>query len=404
MNVPPPLGASAGAKTDMAEVLKGVKLPERREVASAASAKTYEVKTFDTALGADVKMEQEKARDDISSKPPMITTMPKNAASAKEAGAANVVSADPLVYAAPEVDTQKTSVVVPVHTLKDDLQHVVQDQKVSLVRAASLEEDRRHRDGAPESAQRSGASQRSRRTFGILFSVLLLMLLSGGALFGVYTIEKSRTGTPSPAPTASSILFAENIVSFPLANQSPSALKELLAQARTSPQGALGSITQIVPTISQTAADGTATQIPATFAQFMQAIGANPPDDLVRALSSDFFFGIHTVDTNAPLIVVPVISYDRAFAGMLEWEPTLNTDLSPVFAAVPAQTTNASGLPVIRSFSDVVMRNYDVRALKDDAGNIVMYYSFPTQNILIIAESPYTFTEVLSRLQAQRKL
>ena len=89
---------------------------------------------------------------------------------------------------------------------------------------------------------------------------------------------------------------------------------------------------------------------------------------------------------------------------MLEWEPTLNTDLSPVFAAVPAQTTNASGLPVIRSFSDVVMRNYDVRALKDDAGNIVMYYSFPTQNILIIAESPYTFTEVLSRLQAQRKL
>jgi len=136
----------------------------------------------------------------------------------------------------------------------------------------------------------------------------------------------------------------------------------------------------------------------------MTALGANPPDDLVRALSSDFFFGVHTVDTEAPLIVVPVLSYDHAFAGMLAWEPTMNAGLAPVFTAVSAQTTDASGLPVARTFSDVVMRNYDVRALKDDSGNIVMYYSFPTQNILIIAESPYTFTEVLSRLQAQRKL
>jgi len=50
------------------------------------------------------------------------------------------------------------------------------------------------------------------------------------------------------------------------------------------------------------------------------------------------------------------------------------------------------------------MRNYDARALKDDAGQIQLYYSFPTRNILIIAESPYTFAEVLSRLQAERRL
>jgi len=51
-----------------------------------------------------------------------------------------------------------------------------------------------------------------------------------------------------------------------------------------------------------------------------------------------------------------------------------------------------------------IKRNYDVRALRDDAGNIELYYSFPTQNILVIAESPYSFAEILNRLQAARKI
>jgi uncharacterized protein (DUF2141 family) len=99
-----------------------------------------------------------------------------------------------------------------------------------------------------------------------------------------------------------------------------------------------------------------------------------------------------------------VTSYDHAFAGMLTWEDSINTDLAPVFTAVPALTKDQNGLPVKRTFQDLVMRNYDVRALEDDNGQIQMYYSFPTQNILVLAESPYSFTEILSRLQASRQL
>lgn len=62
------------------------------------------------------------------------------------------------------------------------------------------------------------------------------------------------------------------------------------------------------------------------------------------------------------------------------------------------------GIQVQRPFSDLVMRNYDVRALKDNDGVIQLYYSFPTRDLLVIAESPYTFTEILSRLQAGRRL
>jgi hypothetical protein len=101
---------------------------------------------------------------------------------------------------------------------------------------------------------------------------------------------------------------------------------------------------------------------------------------------------------------VTVSSYERAFAAMLEWERTINTDLSPIFAPVPMQTISQSGVVVERAFEDSIIRNFDVRMLKDESGNVQLYYSFPTRDILIIAESPYSFPEILARLRADRRL
>jgi hypothetical protein len=121
-------------------------------------------------------------------------------------------------------------------------------------------------------------------------------------------------------------------------------------------------------------------------------------------VGSDFFFGLHVVDKNAPVLVIPVTNYDRAFAGMLAWEGTMNGDLSPAFTPVPATVLDSNGIPSQRLFADDVMRNYDVRELKDDSGQVQLYYSFPNPNLLIIAESPYSFPELLSRLQSVRRL
>ena len=156
--------------------------------------------------------------------------------------------------------------------------------------------------------------------------------------------------------------------------------------------------------LSETDADGVPQNRPATFKEFMTALGARASDDLYRALGNDFFLGIHAADKSAPLIIIPVVSHARAFEAMLAWEETLNSDLAPLFSAVPVFTKDENGVPAKRTYEDLVMRNYDVRALKDDAGEIQLYYSFPTQNILIIAESPYSFPEILSRLQASRQL
>ena len=82
----------------------------------------------------------------------------------------------------------------------------------------------------------------------------------------------------------------------------------------------------------------------------------------------------------------------------------MNADLSPIFTAATPLIYNAEGLLVERTFEDAVMRNYDVRTLKDDSGVVQLYYSFPTRELLIISESSYSFAELLARLRAARKL
>ena len=222
------------------------------------------------------------------------------------------------------------------------------------------------------------------------------------ALFGVYYVAQQQAAIPPPPTT--SILFAEQTVTFPLDNQSPQNLKNALAQASTKQLGQLGSITRVVPTIASTSTGAAAQAVPATLSQFFSALGISTPQGLLGSIGPDFFFGFHVVDINAPVFVIPVTSYDHAFAGMLAWESTMDSGLAPIFPAVPATKLGASGLMEARTFEDDVLRNYDVRELKDDSGTIALYYSFPTPQILVIAESPYSFPEVLSRLQAERKL
>lgn len=394
---PRPSGSPA-LSTDIAKILSSVKLPERRLPAQAG----------DTALPGEKKSSAETKKFDTSIAGSALAEAPTPPSAATQGpGVPSVPAPLESTLASPNpADTKPVrrnpGDVTAVHTLKDDLQGVVHDQKISLVKAVSLEEDRRARKD-PGAREVTGAEQRSSRTFGILFASLTLLLLGAGALFGVLYIMNQKKAPPQ-IDTGSSLLFTEQSILLSLDGHSPAELKRVLEAGRTTSQGALGSITRIIPVVSEVNADGVPQNRPATFREFMAALGTQASDDLFRALGNDFFLGIHAADRSAPLIVVPVTSHARAFAAMLAWEASLNADLSPLFTAVPVLRQDANGLPVRRTYEDLVMRNYDVRALKDDAGDIQLYYSFPTQNVLIIAGSPYSFPEILSRLQASRQL
>lgn len=370
---PPAAQATGGVahdiNTDIANILKGIKLPEKR------SADT--VPKFGP-IGGTAKLTPPTREEEM-----LASTTP--------------MSKDSLV----QPMTLPTQAPIPaMHTFKDDVQHVVREKKISIVRAATLEQDRQSREPQPAT---EGSAQRSQRFSAILFASGLLFLLGCAALFGVYFVMTSTAGT-SRTPLDTSLVFAEQTATLSITGLSPLTLKGQISQARESSTGSIGSITHVVPTLTTNPADAKPVTRPATTAEFFRAIGVHAPEELTNALGEQFFFGIHTVDTNAPFFVIPVVSYEHAFAGMLAWELSINDDLAPLFPAVSATILDSNGIPTRRSFQDSVLRNFDVRTLKGDRGETVLYYSFPSPSLLIIGESPYTFTEILSRLQSAHRL
>ncbi len=322
----------------------------------------------------------------------------------QKAPAPKEISVAPITHHLEEPVQQTSAVerpiVTPVHTLKDDIQHIVREEKMSLVRAATLEEARKTRE--KDETPSSGGAQRKRRVTGVIFATILLVSLGLAALFGVFLVMNHQAGIADiPQKT---LVFAEQNLSLPIENVSANTIKQQVAQLRNVQSGSLGSITRVVPLRATTTPDGAQALYEASTREFFAAIGLQPPEELLRALDREFFFGIHSADKNAPVLVIPVLTYDTAFAGMLDWEPRLNAELAPIFTLLPAYKTDADGIPSERAFSDAVIRNYDTRILTDEAETIQLYYSFPSPRILIIAENPYTFAEVVARLRAQRRL
>lgn len=356
-------------EADFSQLVKGVQLPTRNN----EPVKEKSMQTFDTSLTIDP---QNEAQD----------------AAHKEA----IHAARAIAESLPN-GTKANDDVKALHTLKDDLQHVVRDKKISLVRAVALEEEKRYRDTSEETELMVSA-EKGRRTRFTLVIIGILFFLGFCTLGAVWYIMQERTSGPA-AIQESQILFAEQSTPFQVDNFSAADVRREIANARLSGGLTLGAILQIIPVVSSGES-----LAPISFSSLLDAIGANTPDELPRSLTDEFFFGLHTVDENAPIIVVPVQSYERAFAGMLAWEKTMNQDLAPIFTFVSPQALGSDGIVKERVFEDMVMNNYDVRVLKDDAGVVQLYYSFPTRDILIIAESPYSFTEVLSRLRADRRL
>ncbi len=360
LSVMPKPATPAPVRDDVAKILSEVKLPERRPAPQKPPAE------------APVPPPQPKAEAAVT--PPSVGA---------PAGQSPLSGA--------------TDSLPSVHTLKQDLLGVVRDQKISLVRAAALESEKKRPVQEPIEL-----AVGKKHNFGMLFAALLLFFLGAGALAGVYFVMTAKARAPQ-ALDENALVFAERTIAFPLDGGPPLSVRSTLAQARTA-SGALGSILHIIPTVPGGGAGGGESGVrPATTAEFFRAIGAKPPDELLRSVDTNFFLGIHIVDENVPLLVRPVTSYDRAFAAMLDWERGISAELAPIYQQMPALTSQG-GIPTDRTFTDIVMRNYDVRALRDDSGIVQLYYSFPTRDILIIAESPYSFTEILSRLQAKRRL
>lgn len=86
-----------------------------------------------------------------------------------------------------------------------------------------------------------------------------------------------------------------------------------------------------------------------------------PPDLLIENIENNFMHGVYRAEKNYPFIVMKATSYDRAFNGMKEWEPTMIDDLAS-YLDLPNEATDRS--LITQGFEDDLIKNKNVRVAR----------------------------------------
>ncbi len=288
---------------------------------------------------------------------------------------------------------KESTILKRIKTYKQDVADAIHKDNVSIVKMA-LAENKKREENKEIDEERSPTSRRNI----ILISISVFLVLIGGGAVGLfYYINQITPKNVTATPVVTDVIHFEYSENIDLTNSNRQDVFNAIQNEKNS-NLPLGTIKKLVFVASSSKIQGVM-----TFNDFMGALNSNIPNELVRSLDPQFFFGLHSFQANNPFIILTTSSYDNAYSGMLDYEPAMENDMEGIFGLTEAQTSSSTATSTkttlnTRHWADKVIDNKDVRVFIDGGGNSLFFYSFLDQNTIIITDNIDTFTEVVDRL------
>ncbi|MGE5540820.1 MAG: hypothetical protein ACM3TU_00850 [Bacillota bacterium] len=303
----------------------------------------------------------------------------------------------------------------PIHTYTSDFAEHIDRKEASTFSVLAAEAD------AGKLAPKTLPSTRSRKGIAIVAASAVLILIGGGGAFAAYRYVASHASVPI-APSVPSLIFADDRIAL---TGEGSQLLQALADATLTPLPD-GQVRIVYLTQASTTPKGTI-EVPLDGGRLVGALQLSAPDILLRNIAPDSTVGIvHAGSETRAFFILKVLSYERTFAGMLQWEGNMENALAVLYPTYPAPipeptiattTTIVKGKRVVATttvaaptptqvpphFIDEVASNHDVRALKDSRGNTLLLYGYKDKETLIIARNEAAFAELINRLGATKQ-
>lgn len=142
---------------------------------------------------------------------------------------------------------------------------------------------------------------------------------------------------------------------------------------------------------------------PLSLNNLFSKIGATAPSSLIRAFSENYLIGTYTPSNTYEkahlFLIIGVNDYNSAYAGMLEWEKTILSDLFTLFDIDVSGENNEL---LERPFKDIVIKNKDARILYNRDGVDALFYLFPDKNTLVITDNQNAVKEIIVRLLVEK--
>lgn len=242
----------------------------------------------------------------------------------------------------------------------------------------------------------------ARRNVLPIVAAVALVIAGGVSIFFAYRLVTGRPSLPAEAVIPSLIFADDHAELTGSSDELRRGLVGLESRALTS-----GNVIVAFMTYSTTTKDGTV-QVPAQGGALISAFALPAPDLLLRNIDPSSTVGVVNAGETRPFFILRVSSYERTFAGMLQWEPSMGNDLSlfyPSYPEVESIGTTSSSTPTLLPqgaphFVDAVVANHDVREYVDGADRVLFLYGYRDKQTLVIARDAAAFTELLTRLAA----
>lgn len=310
-----------------------------------------------------------------------------------------------------------------VRTYQSDIANTIKNDNVSMIKVALSEKKRQERRG-----QLDNTLEDTNKNLYILIGSIVAFLVIAGLIAGFIYLQSvsSQKTTQAEQQKIQPILFTETTSILNIDQFEISDLFKIIERDKEAVME-LGDMKSIVLTTGSSTAERQLTT-----EEFFTIINSRAPNGLLRSLNPNFLLGVYAFTPRDMFAVFKVNSYDAAFAGMFEWEPSIESDIGDIFinkkerverdintlSTVKSTSTpldensslNASstaesspfGVFSQRKFVDKVLSNKDARILVDTNGKEAMIYTFIDKETLVIATSEKSLKEIMFRLTTGR--
>lgn len=295
-----------------------------------------------------------------------------------------------------------------IHTFQGDIASAIKNDNLSMIKVALAEKKRQEKQRLPLEIDSSNPIKKPiiLAAIGIFF----ILALAFFTFFFMFSNEVQVPGTNQII--VQPLIYTEKKTLIDLDQKDGDDTIRILKRELDEPLD-LGQINHLVLTTGV----GTGTKNLETDELFTK-LETNAPDSLLRSLGKNFLFGIYSFSPNDFFVLIPITSYDSAFAGMLQWEPDMEHDIGTIVITekklapitdvesetgeTPSSTQKTSNQSFFskRVWVDKVIDNKDTRVLINSNGSIAMLYTFLDKDNLLIASSDKALKEISFRLTA----
>lgn len=291
-----------------------------------------------------------------------------------------------------------------VRTLKSDTEKAINLEKISLANITIAEQKKKQ-----EYAQTEEPADYSKLKKWLFITISLILVFAGVSAFYFNNIKEKIAQTPEKLPEIMSLIASDHSTEFNLGMPVNKNAVFSLSKAMTEIGLVSNSIENIYITKNIISSDEKGKELKKmlTSEEFLSLVALKTPSALIRSLKPDYMLGIHSFGENRPFLILKTKSYENAFAGMLAWEKNLGKDLEQLFS-LNSEITNQEMMnteqvfATKKEFEDILVKNKDARALRNLDGRIILIYSIPDKETILITVDAETLAELFDRVIRSR--